>query len=547
MSFTTTSTLRSRPVEKNELFILLTVGGIVENVDVSQNAAVSTDPANNADATVLSKTEIEALPDDPDEMQAYLQSLVGAAAGPNGGQIYIDGFTGGQLPSKDMIREIRINSNPFSAEYDSPGSGRIEILTRPGSDKFRGSVNANFNDESLNSRNPFAVNRAPTQVRNFGGNYSGPIKKGKSSFNIDVQSRSNDGNAIINAQVVGPTYEILNLRRDITVPTRNFSINPRIDFAINDKNTAVVRFGYRKNSNENQGLNETSLPSRAYETTSQNYELRVTETMIINAKTVNETRFEYTDNNSDRTGDNSIPTINVPNAFTGGGASVGQSFTDNSEWEVNNFTSTSFGANMEHSFKVGGKIGRSSIVDRAESNYAGTFLFPGFFLPSVTFSACDIDGDQVISSIEQYRCKVMGVNDAPFNPTQFTITTGNPELGVSQIEAGLFVSDDWKVRQDLMISVGLRYENQSNISSNYNFAPRLGIAWSPGAGGAKAPKFVFRGGAGIFYQRFSENATLNAERNNGINQVNLLVSANETDPAAKGNRGLRCLLSRCLR
>lgn len=102
----------------------------------------------NKDATVLKGKDLEALPDDPDELAAALQALAGAAAGPNGGQIYIDGFMGGQLPSKESIREIRINSNPFSAEYDRPGFGRIEILTRPGSDRFRGSSNGSFNDES---------------------------------------------------------------------------------------------------------------------------------------------------------------------------------------------------------------------------------------------------------------------------------------------------------------------------------------------------------------------------------------------------------------
>ncbi len=524
--------------QKNEIMVVLTVGGIVENVDVSQNSAVSTDPANNADATILTKDQIEALPDDPDEMQAYLQSLVGASAGPNGGQIYIDGFTGGQLPSKDMIREIRINSNPFSAEYDSPGSGRIEILTRPGSDKWRGSLNSNFNDESLNSRNPFALNRAPTQQRNFGGNISGPIQKGKSSFTIEANRRSNDNNNIINAQILDPSFNIIGFRRDVTVPTRNFSINPRFDFAINSKNTAVVRYGFRKNSGKNQGLNETTLLSRASESSGREHEIRATETMIINAKTVNETRFEYTDNDNRRTGDNSIPSINVSNAFSGGGASVGMSFTRVKDWEVNNFTSTSFGRNMQHAFKVGGKLSRVAITDRAENNYAGTFSFPG--VAAVRSPAgCTpvgpgcVETTPALTSIDQYRGKLLGQTGARFNPTQFNITTGNPELGISQIDAGLFVSDDWKVRPDLMVSLGLRYENQSNISSNMNFGPRIGIAWSPGAGGAKQPKFVFRGGAGIFYNRFGENQTLNAQRNNGVNQLNLLVSANDSDPARR--------------
>ena len=69
-----------------------------------------------------------------------MEALAGPAAGPNGGQIYVDGFTAGDsaLPSKEAIREIRINQNPFSPEFDTIGYGRIEILTKPGTDKFQG-------------------------------------------------------------------------------------------------------------------------------------------------------------------------------------------------------------------------------------------------------------------------------------------------------------------------------------------------------------------------------------------------------------------------
>lgn len=517
--------------EKNELFVILTVGGVDEIVDVTLDSQVSTDSDNNADSTVLKGKDLDALPDDPDELEAALQALAGAAAGPNGGQIYIDGFTGGQMPSKDQIREIRINSNPFSAEYERPGNGRIEILTRPGSDKWRGSLNGNFNDESLNSRNPFATNRASTQMRNFGGSISGPVKKGKSSFSVDMNHRSNDNNAIINALVLDPTFNIVSFRNDVRVPTKSLRINPRFDFAINDKNTAVLRYSFNRNTQQNQGLGETSLLTRAYDSTSREHEIRFTETMIINAKTVNETRFEYSDNNREQTGDNSIPAINVSSAFTGGGATIGNSFNKNRDWELNNFTSTSFGKNSQHSIKFGGKLSGVNLTNRSENNYAGTFSFNGFFLPPGATDACDADGDGVVSAIDQYRCKLNGTTGLySYDPTQFSITTGNPELGVSQYEGALFLSDDWKYRPDLLISLGLRYENQTNISSQFNFAPRLGIAWSPGAGGARQPKFVFRGGAGIFYNRFGESNILNVERNNGINQLNLLVNANDPDP-----------------
>src|SRR6185369_4027666 len=211
---------------KTEFTATLTVAAVEQKVEVSANTGVSTDPENNGDATVLKEKDIDALPDDPDELEAALQALAGPSAGPNGGQIYIDGFTGGQLPPKDAIREIRINNNPFSAEYDRMGFGRIEILTKPGSDKWRGQLNAGFNDESLNSRNPFAPNRAPTQMRTFGGNISGPIQKKKSSFFLDFSNRDNDSNAIINAQVLGPNFNILNLRQDVAMPSKRFSIAP---------------------------------------------------------------------------------------------------------------------------------------------------------------------------------------------------------------------------------------------------------------------------------------------------------------------------------
>lgn len=513
--------------EKTDLIIILMAGSIKADVEVDTTTQISNAPEDNKDAMVLKGTDLDALPDDPDEMQAALQALAGASAGPNGGQIYIDGFTGGQMPPKESIREIRINQNPLSAEFERPGFGRIEILTRPGTEKWRGSANGSFNDESLNSRNPFALNRAPTQARNFGGNISGPIVKKSSSFFVDVNSRNNDNSTIINAQVVDPSFNIIGFRQDVTQPTRRFSISPRFDFALNSKNTMVARYSFTRSNSDNLGISETSLPSRAYKSSSNEHEIRLTESMIINAKTVNETRFEYSTTKSQQNGDNSVPTISVSSAFTGGGASIGQSYNENKSWELNNLTITSF-AKGAHAVKFGVKLRHVQVDNRSESNYAGTFSFPGFF-PTAA-DACDLNGGGV-SSIEQYRCKVNGTVGVQYNPTQFTITTGNPLATVSQYEGAAYFTDDWRINPALLLSFGLRYENQSNISDGTNFAPRVGIAWSPGAGGAKQPKTVFRGGFGIFYDRFGEGNTLSALRS--TSQLSLLVSANDPDPARK--------------
>ena len=496
---------------KQELIVALSVEAIKEEVQVNVDNNVSTDQDRNADATVLKGEALEALPDDPDDLEAALQALAGPAAGPNGGQIYIDGFTGGRLPPKDAIREIRINQNPFSAEFDRPGRGRIEILTKPGSDKLRGSFGFNFNDESLNSRNPFAANRAATQQRFFNGNLSGPIKKGKSSFFIDASQRTNDTNSVVNATILDSSFNPVAFNRDFTVPSTRLSISPRIDYQLNSSNTLVGRYSFTRNKSEDQGFGGFTLPSRASDVSGTEHEIRLTETAILNPKTVNETRFEYSVNRRDNIGDNSIPSINVSGAFNGGGAQVGDNFTDTNRYEVTNITTTSFGANSQHSFKFGGRLRGVSIKNNSESGFGGAFTFTGV-RDAVT-------GEVLFSSIEQYRQKVLGNPNPIFNPNQFSITGGDPLAKVSQFDVGFFATDDWRISPKLTLSFGLRYENQNNIDDNMNFAPRLSFAYS------LDQKTVIRGGGGIFYDRYGENNTLQVNRFNGSNQIQYIVTS----------------------
>ena len=166
--------------------IQLALGAEVQKVTVSADttATVSVEPENNATALVIKGEDLQALPDDPDDLASALQALAGPGAGPNGGQIYIDGFSGGQLPPKESIREVRINQNPFSAEYDRLGFGRIEIFTKPGTDRLRGTLFLNDSDAVFNSRNPFASNKPDYSNRMYGGNVSGSIGKHASFFLI---------------------------------------------------------------------------------------------------------------------------------------------------------------------------------------------------------------------------------------------------------------------------------------------------------------------------------------------------------------------------
>src|SRR5881396_720597 len=183
-----------------------------------EGAGVNTEPENNLGAIVLRGSDLESLPDDPDDLAAALQALAGPSAGPNGGQIFIDGFSNGRLPPRSSIREIRINSNPFSAEFDRLGFGRIEILTRPGTDRYRGQASFNFNDDALNARNPFSTSRPPHQSRQYGGNFGGPISKKKASFFVDFEKRDIDDQALVVATVLDPNLNVVGFNQSVPIP-----------------------------------------------------------------------------------------------------------------------------------------------------------------------------------------------------------------------------------------------------------------------------------------------------------------------------------------
>src|SRR5205823_4979864 len=249
-----------------QLDVILKVTIEQQKVTVAADTTgVNTEPENNVGALVLRGADLESLPDDPDDLAAALQALAGPAAGPNGGQIYIDGFSGGRLPPLSSIREIRINANPWSAEYDRPGFGRIEILTKPGTDRFRGQASFNFNNQDFNSRNPFAPTRAPYMVRNYGGNLSGPITKKKASFFFDFEKRDINDEAVVNATILDQSLNIVPFSQTVAIPNRRTEFSPRIDYQLNAKNTLVARYEY-EHSRGIGGVGGYNLDSRRYNT-----------------------------------------------------------------------------------------------------------------------------------------------------------------------------------------------------------------------------------------------------------------------------------------
>ncbi len=539
---------------------------------------ISTDSDNNANAVVLRGKELEALPNDPQALASALQALAGPPDPENGGgaQIKVDGFSNGQIPPKESIREVRINNNPFSAENEFPGFSGIEIFTQPGADKWHGGFSFDFNDESLNSRNPFTTFRAPYQQRAYQGSLSGPIIAKRASFSFYLGRYYSDGNSTVNATTLDlATLKPIVVNQSFVTPDVNSYGNARIDFKINKVHTIVGRFNFSKGSQDLQGIGGFALPSRAYRGDRSNFIIQITETALLNEKTVNETRFQYIRNRFEQTSVVDAFALNVLESFQGGGSQVGSASNKQDRMELQNFTSWTHG---NHFLKVGARIRHVKIDSISPGNFGGSYTFGGGFGPKLDENDQIIPGPDgkpqivEISSLERYRRTLLfsrqGLSGAAIRllgggPTQFSIAGGNPEAEVKQTDVSFYFQDEWKVRPNLTLSPGLRYENQNNISSPYNFAPRIAFAWSPVFGGGKKttaaakpaatataaatttttaaapaataanaapsgpPKIVFRGAVGLFYNRVSEDLILNATRFDGINQQQFLVA----DPA----------------
>jgi len=502
--------------QEQKLNITLEVYVEEEHVDVQSDAAkISVNPENNASSLVISGKDLDALSDDPDELQSELQALAGPSAGPNGGQIYIDGFTGGQLPPKASIREVRINQNPFSAEYDRMGYGRIEVFTKPGTDKMHGQFFYNDNHSIFDTANPFGAIEPSFSTQLFNGNVGGPINK-KASYFFNVERRDIHDAAVVPAASFADAGQtpvpVLNPR----VRT-NFS--GRIDYQLTANNTLTARYQFTHDDQKNNGIGgsfQPALPSQAFNETNTEHTIQISDTQILSPRVVNETRFEWQRESTNQNSLTLTPAISVLGDFSEGGNPLGISDVNTTHYELQNYTSVNLGT---HFFRFGGRLRATNEDNSSTQNFNGTFTF---------------------ASLANFHAG---------QPDQLIIATGNPLVSNTYVDAGLYGEDDWKIRQNMTLSYGLRFETQNGIHDNGDWAPRIGFAWGLGGKKNAAPKTAIRAGAGIFYDRFDQNLIMNAERLNGINQkqftlnnrtaadqtlLNILFSQFPTVPAITG-------------
>jgi len=529
-------TVTAAVAAKANLHMVPTVNTTITVTTTGPQLNVSSD--NNASTLVLTGKDLDALSDDPDELSDELNALAGPAAGPNGGQIYIDGFTGGTLPPKSSIREIRINQNPFSAQYDRIGYGRIEVFTKPGTDTFHGQFSSMGNSDVLNtSALVGGTYQPPYHTLFFMGSLTGPLSK-SSSFNLGGNFRQIQDNNVVNTTILNSAYIPTSLIQAVFYPQTRFELTPRFDLQLTPTNTLTVRYQVEHNAQTNAGTGNNSLATAGYNYSETDNEIQIRDAQVIGNRFVSETRFEYEHDASTTTALNPQLTTNVSGAFTDFGNGVSAGTDAEGHWEVQSYNSAQLTNNF---LRFGGRLRVNSDSNTNSAGTFGQFTYGG--LTNVTFSnalaallptscqpSVSIGSAIPLSGICNYSATLK--NNGPstsigIGPTQFAASYGNTAVSASEYDLGLYAEDEWKMRPNITLTVGLRYETQNHISDHHDFAPRIALAWGilPKNG---APTFVLRGGFGIFYDRFSLGNYESIVRYNGASTSEQQITVTPT-------------------
>ena len=480
------------------LTITLSLAQLVSQVSVTAGAVqVSTDTADNRDSVDADQSLLEDVPVfDQDYIAAMSAFLDAGSLGTNGAQLIINGVeVTSATVTASAIQQVRINQNPYSAEFARPGRGNIEIITKEATPDYHGTLNFIFRDSLMNARDTFALVRAPEQRRILEGAISGPVGHSKAtSFLLSGHRQEEDLQSIVFAEgLSGP------IRENVASPKRDTMISLHIGHQFSSNHSAYWQYTEWDYPSFNQGVGNFVLPEAGTNSDQWEREWIFSDRLTLSPKWLLQSQILIGWEHHATSSVTNAPKIVVQDSFTSGGAQIDLLGTERHA-SFNEMASWSAG---KHFVKFGLSVpewSRRGIVNH--SNFGTTYFF---------------------SSLQDYASQ---------HPYAFRQQAGSGEVLFWQQEVGAFVQDDYRLRPNLSLSLGLRYNWQNHLRDHRQFAPRIAFAYSP----EKSRKTVLRGGAGVFYDRTGAGPIGDLTLYNGLTLQNYLIK-NPTYPSPFINGG----------
>jgi hypothetical protein len=427
-----------------------------EDVTVTRDKqSEAIDPRGAAFSTVLTREQIEALPDDPDEMEDALKAMA-----PPGATIRVDGFTGGRLPPKSQIRSIRLpRLDMFAAQNHGGMSGAlfIDIMTMPGAGPMRGSADFSFLDDAMEARNPMTPTKGDEQLRQAGVTLSGTITPNKTSFSMSAGGASQYFSSNVLAALPGGTTFAAPYRQ----PQDRWNVSARIDHVIKKDHAVRLSFDRTNVEQRDLGVGGFNLSERGYTNTASTNTVRLSENGPFRRRFFTESRLQVQWSDTSFVSDDEAVTLQVNDAFTSGGAQIRGGRRDVTFEAASDLDYV----RGNHSWRTGFLLEGGRHTSDDTSNYLGTYTF---------------------ASLADYEAG---------RPASYTRRVGDPYVQYAQVQVAAYVQDDWRILRSLLVSAGARYGAQTHVPDAWNLSPRVSAAWSPRRNGS----LTFRVSYGYFY------------------------------------------------
>jgi hypothetical protein len=463
----------------NRQTLTLPLRHMTDSVTVGEDQQESASNRSVTFGTALTREQIEALSEDPADLR---NQLLGMAGDPNA-TIRVDSFEGQDLPPKAMIKSVRITRDQFSAENHFAGGISIEIVTQPGVGPLRGAVGTRFHDSSLDGRNSLVGARPPGQDRSYNAGLSGSLLKDRASFSVSVNGTNSYAVPVIKALTLsGEQSGVAHLR----APSNNTYVYGQVDYAITRDQTLRIGFNRNTNTAENQGVGYQDLPERAYASQFHNTSFRIQQVGPLGRRFFLNTRLSV--GLSDNATQSAIeePTIIVLGEANLGGAQQ----SGGTHSRVFSVASDLDYVRGRHSLRAGVQIDGTDYRTNSNSNYLGTYTF---------------------GSLDAL---------AAGQPLSFTERIGDPNIKYWNMQAGLYLLDDMRLRKNFTLTTGLRYEAQTHVRDYNNVEPRIGVTWAPFKNG----KTTLRTSWGLFHDWLSTNSYEQTLRLDGFRQQSINIA-----------------------